>query len=627
MIRDKGLIEMKHITAAVHVVLALLGLTGVLTLSCLLGGSIDSAYAVVPLITPTPPFGDTRYVSPDGADTGNNCANSNTPCATIQHAVDQASNRDIIEVAAGTYTDLSVRPRADVTTTGVVTQVVYISKTVTIRGGYTTSNWVTPNPEANPTILDAQGRGRVLYITGNPSLRLALRQGSGQGSVQAAGSGQAIRTGNVQLTLEGLRIAGGDATGLGGSIVEEPPPPQSRLDGYVWDFDCGGGIYVITATVTIRDSQVASNTAAYEGGGMYATNATVDIAGSRVSSNVATSLGVGSSDGGGLYLGNSDVTLSGNTFTSNTAYAGGGGGLYLYGGEATLDGNAFISNDAYGGGGLCLVSHAATLVGNSFISNSALRGGGLAVYGDDVVLDSNTIIANDASTSGGGIYLSGADDVSLDGNIVVSNTASHDGGGVYVWLSDVALTNDVVADNQVILGNGSGLYVEASHLRSLHTTVARNGAGDDDGIYVSDYSGHYSTVALTNTIVAAHMVGIVVTAGNTVTLNATLWYGNVGGNTGGAGSVSTLDDYSGDPAFAPDGYHLTLGSAAIDQGADAGVTSDVDGEPRPYQIPDLGADEYWPPGALACVYLPLVMQNYLYSPPPPPWRPTPTPET
>lgn len=74
---------------------------------------------------------------------------------SIQAAVDAANEGDVIKVAAGTYTDLHVRPRADLTTTGFVTQVVYISKTVDIRGGYATTNWTTPDPEANPTTLNA----------------------------------------------------------------------------------------------------------------------------------------------------------------------------------------------------------------------------------------------------------------------------------------------------------------------------------------------------------------------------------------------------------------------------------------------------------------------------------------
>jgi hypothetical protein len=111
---------------------------------------------------------------------------------------------------------------------------------------------------------------------------------------------------------------------------------------------------------------------------------------------------------------------------------------------------------------------------------------------------------------------------------------------------------------------------------------------------------------MTNTIIAHHGEGIHVTAGNTATLNATLWYSDVSGNTGGDGAISTYYDYTGDPAFAPDGYHLTSGSAAIDKGLPAHVTTDIDGDARPVGSgPDLGADEF----ALRQVYLPLVVRS------------------
>jgi hypothetical protein len=72
------------------------------------------------------------------------------------------------------------------------------------------------------------------------------------------------------------------------------------------------------------------------------------------------------------------------------------------------------------------------------------------------------------------------------------------------------------------------------------------------------------------------------------------------------------NQYTGDPAFAPDGYHVTPGSAALDRGVNAGVAADaatdVDGDVRPAPAgthPDLGADEIsqWR------VYLPLLTRN------------------
>ena len=90
---------------------------------------------------------------------------------------------DEIRIAAGTYTGVSSR--------GGLKQVIFVDKGLTLRGGFTTANWATPNPAANLTTVDAQGLGRGVVISG---------------TVAAAPA----------VTVEGLRITGGNATGLGG---------------------------------------------------------------------------------------------------------------------------------------------------------------------------------------------------------------------------------------------------------------------------------------------------------------------------------------------------------------------------------------------------------------------------
>jgi parallel beta-helix repeat protein len=238
------------------------------------------------------------------------------------------------------------------------------------------------------------------------------------------------------------------------------------------------------------------------------------------------------------------------------------------------------------GGGLYLldVNRAATISGNTVISNTANRGGGL--------------------------FLDTHSDATLSGNTVSGNTASGTyglGGGLYLaHYSDPTLTNNVVADNQANTA-GSGLYiVEGSSPRLLHTTIARNSEGDGIGVYVTNSESDYSTVALTNTILVSHTVGITVTAGSTATLESTLWHGNTSTDWGGEGTIVTgTHNYGGDPLFDADGYHLMDGSAAIDKGVDAGVTTDIDGDSRD-STPDLGADEFAPGGD---IYLPIIMKN------------------
>jgi parallel beta-helix repeat protein len=251
---------------------------------------------------------------------------------------------------------------------------------------------------------------------------------------------------------------------------------------------------------------------------------------------------------------------------------------------------------------------AAELRKSTIATNTATHeGGGMYVSAsNNLTLTHNRIFNNSALIHGGGLYLRSSAAM-LDRNVVFTNTARDYGGGLFLEKSDAVLRNTVVVDNRAG-GAGTGLYIEGASPQLLHTTIAHNSGGDGTGIYVTDDGWDvYSSVSLTNTILVGHSLGVIVTADSRVVLNATLWGTQQTSYWGGEGEIERSNDVLG-VAGLTHIYRIAAGSAAVDAGVDAGVRVDVDGQPRPYQAPDLGADEFWPPDALKAIYLPMVMR-------------------
>lgn len=410
--------------------------------------------------------------------------------SSVQAAVDAASPGDVIKVARGVY--------LGVNSYGGLSQAVYVSKTVTIRGGYTTTDWSTFDPVANRTTLNAGQAGRVIYVTGA-----------------------------IAPTIEGLRITGGDATGLGGGV------PDWR--------DAGGGIYVITATAAISGNIISNNVA---------------------SASASSPDGAG----GGVFLYHSDAMVVNNEISDNTAGMGGGGAW-------TADGT---------GGGLCAEGGAPRLLSNRIVQNAGAvggllfstgSGGGLAFIESRPQLDANQILTNTAGGdfgSGGGVYLAACPAFTLTNNVIADNQAEYSGSGIEIGSMSGVPSRGRLLHN-TIARNESQEGIRVAHGGSVVTATNTILVAHATGINVS----FESTATLTATL-----------WGSGAWANAADW-GDVGDIFTGTiniwGDPAFLNPDGGD-------YHIAVASDAIDAGVQAGVGVDMDAEARD-ALPDIGADE------------------------------------
>lgn len=536
-----------------------------------------------------------HYVAADG-DCG-----THTPCyTTLQAAVDAADDGDELLVAAGDYTGVN-----DLNGTS---QLVYLAKSLTIRGGYHPQTWER-DPALNPTILNAQGQGHVLFVTGA-----------------------------ITPTIDGFHMTNGSAGN-------------------------GGGVYVVTATVTLSHNEIYSNWAEGRGGGVYLKNSAAVIANNHIYTNTVGAAG----RGGGLALADSPATVDGNLIEDNSAFVGGGVEMNNNLGEngALLTGNTIRNNVtvsfeqdghtfASAGGGIDTHSYLTdTLRDNVISGNFAKWGGGVHAFGASVIIAGNTIRENNAPTHGGGLYVQGGQIVVLESNDILSNTAGSWGGGLTLlantatildntfqgntagwrgggmyassgaqfdgnlFLNNTATEqgggaflledNGAIYQNSVFAGNqaaeGGGLYIWSGNASLIHSTITDNTSGDGRAVVIDKYPGlvlpgeptiSTATIVFTNAIVTGQPVGFFVTPDNRLTLDGVLWWATPTHIQADGVDLTVLNEHTGDPIFQADGYHLRADSAARDKGA-AALDHDVDGHLREAgDQKDLGADEYVP---------------------------------
>ena len=567
------------------------------------------------------------------------------PCRTIQYAINTALSGDSILLAAGTYGFAAGISQNQLCKTYNTKECVacVVNKHLTIKGGYSTSNWTNPNPTDNLTILDGSGQYRVIALLGtntvNPAASLiiegvTIQNGLAQGGnssdqVASSGYGGGIYAQNAPLTMSNIivrnnRAIGGNnssnsngGVGVGGGLAVTGLPVNSIITMNHVTFDSNssqGG--------TVKDRGAASF-----GGGIYTYSARIDITDLILNNNLTQA----------------GSTTTGSGSNNGTADALGGGAAFHINTNATIHNLIVTNNRAIGG--------------NAVVQGGNANGGGLfaelatniAIYDADI--RQNSVVAGNAQQGGlgggGGVMMTDSW-LTLGQSYVVANSAkggigttlkgSACGGGLMLGhsrgdlpKSKAVISNSIIADNLIELntgagdpgGGGGGLWIHGLDVDINHSTIDNNRMGSNlvygsAAILVNFSTPYPSNVNLNYTAVTNHISSRTnptqstfhIWSGNALTLNKGLFWGNSNdinaendpASPGGPGNIVGLASMitgkaanyiaSGAPIY---NYHLALNSNAKDQATGSTTQQDIDIENRPYgDAADIGMDEYTP---------------------------------
>ena len=275
---------------------------------------------------------------------------------------------------------------------------------------------------------------------------------------------------NCNLTLEGLTLKGGMATGT----------------------ELGGGIYITTtasnnSTLTLKNGVRISANSAQKGGGIAVENAKLII-------EAGCAIG-----GEQLYSGTDASKPKGNQTTSS----GCGGGIYVgKKAECTIkEGVKIQYNSADSGGGIYVDS-----------SDSATDPdkGELIVNGTaaNPVVISNCVVTG-SSSSGGGIYSKGK--VTLEYAKLEHNKAQTNGQGGGIYINEYA--GACMLDNTTITGceaisAGGGVYIFANRSLTLKGSTTITPSSDVEKGKNDVFLTHYAYISISGILSASQVARI-----------------------------------------------------------------------------------------------------------------------
>ncbi|UCF44385.1 MAG: PQQ-binding-like beta-propeller repeat protein, partial [Planctomycetota bacterium] len=397
----------------------------------------------------------------------------------------------------------------------------------------------------------------------------------------------------------------------------------------------GGGIYCSSSESVITNCTFTDNSAAREGGAIFCRDSIPIIQNCTFSGNSAISGGGLHNDSDYYYRGAAHLTIANCTFTGNSATNGGGGISCRESRTIEIVDSVISHNSSPAGGGIMGLESRATLtITNSTISHNTSyesHGGGIWWDGSDIRINGCTINANRAAGDGGGVYIYPNRSCIMKNTGICGNRAGNYGGGIFGTNVDLTFFNCIVSGNAAFEAGGGVYTAEGARISEMiNTTIADNQAAEGGGIYNryprnlttllnsilwgntdSSGTGFLAQVRTFGTETEAHVTFNCIQDDNPDDANIPF----------GSDPNFNIDD---DPCFVMRGfwadandtsipvepnnpnavwvegdYHLLIDSPCIDAGSSAALplaksfSIDIDGEPRVTgQDVDMGADEF-----------------------------------
>lgn len=298
----------------------------------------------------------------------------------------------------------------------------------------------------------------------------------------------------------------------------------------------GGGILFQGYQLKIMNTKIRNNTitnATGSGGGIFLAKGSLTLTDSEIVNNMATG------SGGGIYS-NSDCAVKNSKINNNSAEEK-GGGIYIYNGKLELKDLSQVNGNTtkIDGGGIYIGNNASLYGINSEINDNETThygGGGIHIRsgGGTRTLIECSVNGNVANTEGGGIYNQGNLDLE---NVEVNQNNARYGGGLYVYSGSTTIDHSKINENEAIT-DGGGIYSRTKLDIKNNTKINKNNAGQTGGGLWMSHGGQSSTISSgnVNNNRALRAAGILIGDGNLeITQNSSVTNNENTGYFDGAG--------------------------------------------------------------------------------------------